>query len=126
MERVMGIGGIFFKASNKACLAAWYRDNLGVAVDEAWGGAIFHWKENNPEGNHPGSYEPGLCHPALMAHFEEIKAAGLPLARPITRSWSEWILTARPLWLAHRFRGNLFISLKHDKLLDHYASASLD
>ena len=48
MERVMGIGGIFFKAADKANLAAWYRDNLGVAV-EAWGGAVFRWKENNPK-----------------------------------------------------------------------------
>ena len=51
MERVMGIGGIFFKAADKAGLAAWYRDNLGVAVEDAWGGAVFHWKENNPKGD---------------------------------------------------------------------------
>jgi hypothetical protein len=36
MERVMGIGGIFFKATDKVALCAWYRDNLGVPVEE-WG-----------------------------------------------------------------------------------------
>ena len=51
MERVMGIGGIFFKAADKASLAAWYRDNLGVPVDDTWGGAVFGWKENNPGGD---------------------------------------------------------------------------
>jgi hypothetical protein len=50
MERVMGIGGIFFKATDKVSLAAWYRDNLGVPV-EVWGGCSFGWKENNPKGN---------------------------------------------------------------------------
>jgi predicted enzyme related to lactoylglutathione lyase len=51
MERVMGIGGICFKAADKASLGKWYRDNLGVAVEESWGGAIFHWKGNNPKGD---------------------------------------------------------------------------
>jgi len=51
MERVMGIGGIFFKAKDKAGLAAWYRDHLGVDVQEAWGGALFNWKDNNPRGD---------------------------------------------------------------------------
>ena len=51
MERVLGIGGVFFKAVDKAGLAAWYRDHLGVAVEEAWGGAVFPWRENNPNGD---------------------------------------------------------------------------
>ena len=51
MERVMGIGGIFFKAADKAALGAWYRDNLGVPVEEAWGGASLSWKEDNPHGD---------------------------------------------------------------------------
>ena len=47
----MGIGGIFFKAADKAALAAWYRDNLGVPVDEAWGGATFLWTDHDPHGD---------------------------------------------------------------------------
>lgn len=34
MERVIGIGGIFFKARDPERLKAWYRDHLGVPVDE--------------------------------------------------------------------------------------------
>ena len=33
MERVLGIGGVFFKARDAKALAAWYRDNLGVPVE---------------------------------------------------------------------------------------------
>jgi predicted enzyme related to lactoylglutathione lyase len=32
MERVTGIGGIFFKSRDPAKLKSWYRDNLGVPV----------------------------------------------------------------------------------------------
>ena len=39
-DRVIGIGGIFFKARNKDRLFEWYRDHLGVDVNE-WGGATF-------------------------------------------------------------------------------------
>lgn len=34
MERVSGIGGIFFKAKDPAALAGWYRDHLGVPVEQ--------------------------------------------------------------------------------------------
>jgi predicted enzyme related to lactoylglutathione lyase len=34
MERVLGVGGIFFKAKDPAKLKAWYRDNLGLPSDE--------------------------------------------------------------------------------------------
>ena len=30
MERVTGIGGLFFRAQDPVALAAWYRDNLGI------------------------------------------------------------------------------------------------
>ena len=30
MEKVTGIGGIFFRAENPGSLAEWYRDNLGI------------------------------------------------------------------------------------------------
>jgi predicted enzyme related to lactoylglutathione lyase len=33
MERVLGMGGIFFKARNPQALAAWYRDNLGIPIE---------------------------------------------------------------------------------------------
>jgi hypothetical protein len=33
MERVVGIGGVFFKATDKKALGEWYRDNLGVPLE---------------------------------------------------------------------------------------------
>lgn len=42
MQRVTGIGGIFFKSEDPARLAAWYRDHLGLDVGE-WNGAVFQW-----------------------------------------------------------------------------------
>ncbi len=33
MEKVIGIGGVFFKARDPKALAAWYRDHLGVPVE---------------------------------------------------------------------------------------------
>ena len=40
MKRVVGIGGIFFKAKDPERLAAWYKKHLGLEVED-WGGAIF-------------------------------------------------------------------------------------
>lgn len=34
MERVQGIGGYFLRAKEPEVLLAWYRDQLGVALDE--------------------------------------------------------------------------------------------
>ena len=33
MEKVLGIGGAFFKARDPKALAAWYREHLGVPVE---------------------------------------------------------------------------------------------
>ena len=33
MEKVIGIGGIFFKARDPKALAAWYREHLGVSIE---------------------------------------------------------------------------------------------
>jgi predicted enzyme related to lactoylglutathione lyase len=43
MAKVTGIGGVFFKSENPKELAAWYRDALGLAVQD-WGGAQFLWR----------------------------------------------------------------------------------
>ncbi len=40
MEKVRGIGGIFFKARDPKALAAWYADNLGLPMEDH-GAAIF-------------------------------------------------------------------------------------
>jgi catechol 2,3-dioxygenase-like lactoylglutathione lyase family enzyme len=49
MQRVTGIGGIFFKANNVDSLRDWYKDHLGIEP-EAYGGHSFEWREaGNPE-----------------------------------------------------------------------------
>ncbi len=40
MERVIGIGGIFFRARDPEALQAWYARHLGIDVQD-WGGAAF-------------------------------------------------------------------------------------
>ena len=40
MARVLGVGGVFFKAKDPAALAGWYRDVLGLEVED-WGGVVF-------------------------------------------------------------------------------------
>jgi catechol 2,3-dioxygenase-like lactoylglutathione lyase family enzyme len=50
MKRVMGIGGVFFKAKDPKALGEWYRKHLGMNVEE-WGGAAFRWvTQDNPSG----------------------------------------------------------------------------
>lgn len=41
MERVLGVGGVFFKARDPKALAAWYRDQLGIPVAEGQTYAAF-------------------------------------------------------------------------------------
>jgi predicted enzyme related to lactoylglutathione lyase len=33
MERVLGLGGVFFKARDPRALADWYRDHLGITLE---------------------------------------------------------------------------------------------
>jgi len=47
MEKVTGIGGIFFKATDAKSLREWYRDHLGVPIDESYGAASFEWRERD-------------------------------------------------------------------------------
>lgn len=44
MKRVTGIGGIFFHAKDPVALRAWYKEHLGIDVQE-WGGAAFSWTD---------------------------------------------------------------------------------
>jgi predicted enzyme related to lactoylglutathione lyase len=40
MAKVLGIGGVFFKAKDPVALAGWYRDVIGVEFED-WGGIVF-------------------------------------------------------------------------------------
>jgi predicted enzyme related to lactoylglutathione lyase len=42
MQRVTGIGGVFFAAKDPKRQLAWYKDHLGIDVQE-WGGTAFRW-----------------------------------------------------------------------------------
>lgn len=44
MNRVTGIGGIFFNARDPVALLAWYQRHLGIDV-QAWGGTAFTWTD---------------------------------------------------------------------------------
>ena len=48
-ERVVGIGGIFFKARDPDRLRAWYREHLGLEISE-WGGVVFDPMPASPAG----------------------------------------------------------------------------
>ncbi len=51
MSRVVGVGGIFFKAKDAPALRDWYRKHLGMNIEE-WGGMPFLW--NRPDGPSTG------------------------------------------------------------------------
>ncbi len=49
MARVTGIGGVFFKSRNDdRALAAWYREHLGIGLED-WGGAVLNWQDDKAE-----------------------------------------------------------------------------
>lgn len=41
MAKALGVGGIFFKASNPKILASWYEKWLGIEIDSSFGGTSF-------------------------------------------------------------------------------------
>ncbi|MDB4966370.1 MAG: Glyoxalase/Bleomycin resistance protein/Dioxygenase family protein [Myxococcales bacterium] len=44
MEKVTGIGGVFFKSKDPKALQAWYAERLGVPV-HADGAVVFEWED---------------------------------------------------------------------------------
>lgn len=47
MGKVIGLGGIFFKSRDPSALSAWYREHLGLQVDD-WGGVRFDEDADRP------------------------------------------------------------------------------
>jgi predicted enzyme related to lactoylglutathione lyase len=46
MARITGIGGVFFKSrSDSAALAGWYRQHLGMSLED-FGGAVLKWPDD--------------------------------------------------------------------------------
>jgi predicted enzyme related to lactoylglutathione lyase len=67
MERVVGVGGIFFKAKDPAKLKAWYRDCLGLPADE-------HGETAFPPGD-PGASLIWSPFPEDTKYFEPSRAS---------------------------------------------------
>src|SRR3954466_5596592 len=70
MQRVTGIGGIFFKARDAEALRAWYRRHLGLDIQE-WGGLAFAPPPTRP-ANSPaplGSHTTWCIFPAASDYF---------------------------------------------------------
>lgn len=65
MARVLGVGGVFFTSRDPAALAGWYRDVLGLDMQE-WGGTFL-----TPEAMaaHPGAGTVFSMFPADTTYF---------------------------------------------------------
>jgi predicted enzyme related to lactoylglutathione lyase len=46
MKRVTGIGGVFFTAKDARALREWYKQHLGIDVQD-WGGTAFTWTDDS-------------------------------------------------------------------------------
>ncbi|MEK9138560.1 MAG: hypothetical protein AAB393_15665 [Bacteroidota bacterium] len=46
MQRVTGIGGIFFKANDVKQLRGWYKNDLSIDYVDKDGGASFYWRDD--------------------------------------------------------------------------------
>lgn len=44
MEKVTGIGGIFFKCKDSDKMKEWYKSHLGLVIEE-YGAATFEWRD---------------------------------------------------------------------------------
>lgn len=89
MERVLGIGGVFFKARDPKALAAWYREHLGVPVGpgqtygafaSAGAGEQTVWSvfpaEASPEGPGAAPFRLNYRVRDLDAMLAQLRAAG--------------------------------------------------
>jgi catechol 2,3-dioxygenase-like lactoylglutathione lyase family enzyme len=47
MARITGFGGVFFRSPDPKALADWYRDTLGLTVED-WGGAMLKNEGDGP------------------------------------------------------------------------------
>ena len=53
MEKVNGIGGLFFRARNPVVIGEWYRDHLGVTLTPSNYDELPWWQEAGPSGLSP-------------------------------------------------------------------------
>jgi predicted enzyme related to lactoylglutathione lyase len=92
MERVTGVGGVFFRARDPNGLAAWYRDHLGVPVEgeqsygvlaSAAAGEVTVWSAFAADTTYfgPGSAQWMINYRVsdLDAMLAQLRAAGVPV-----------------------------------------------
>ncbi len=66
-KRVVGIGGIFFKARNQEKLSGWYRDHLGMSVADNL--ATFTWNHTGRSGRKGAGYTVWSIFPSGSTYF---------------------------------------------------------
>ncbi|HKB91102.1 MAG TPA: hypothetical protein VKC60_11345, partial [Opitutaceae bacterium] len=71
-KRVTGLGGVFFKAKDRAALGGWYKKHLGLPV-EPWGGVSFRWRDEQ---------EPAKTGATIWSPFEEDTDYFAPSEKP--------------------------------------------
>jgi predicted enzyme related to lactoylglutathione lyase len=106
MAKVLGIGGIFFKAADPGALGDWYKRVLGFPVSE-WGGASFPhptqgctvWTPFKADTSHfdpsPHPFMINLIVEDIDGVLEQAKAEGVePIGRQDDESFGRfaWIL----------------------------------
>lgn len=88
MERVSGIGGVFFRARDPEALRRWYSEHLGLEL-RPFGGAVFTaeagditvWHAAPPEDEHFGAPDQRVMLnyrvPDLDAKLDQLRGAGV-------------------------------------------------
>src|SRR5262245_5519322 len=92
MERVLGMGGVFFKARDPKGLAAWYRDHLGIPIEtnqtyaaltSAGAGEMTVWSTFKADteyfGSGPAPFMFNYRVRNLDAMLAQLRAAGIPV-----------------------------------------------
>jgi predicted enzyme related to lactoylglutathione lyase len=67
VERVTGIGGVFFKAKDPRKLRTWYQEKLGIALQEGFNFGMFLWRERQ-DASREGTTIWGVF-PETTTHF---------------------------------------------------------
>ena len=90
-ERVLGIGGVFFRSEQPDELAAWYAEHLGIERDPGFAGKVFRaeegdatvWALFDADTNYFGPNPPQNQHMVnyrvrdLDAMLDQLRAAGV-------------------------------------------------
>ena len=61
MARITALGGVFFHSPDPKALAAWYRDKLGLSIED-WGGALIRADGNGPPQGVWAPFKKGTDH----------------------------------------------------------------